>query len=98
LKIIRIHNLLLIGLFALLAACAAGEETSPYPGEVDWDTAVKIIHSGEVASVFQTHSLEITLYLKDGQEIHTVEPAIDAVIHEVDICGDRCSQIMIATE
>jgi len=36
--------------------------------------------------------------MKNGTEIHTVEPTIDAIFHEVEKCGQPCSQIMLATE
>lgn len=93
----------------ILTACGGGGveptevkptemEPTPYPEVVDWETAVEIIHRGEVETVFQSHSLDVTLYLKDGQSVITVEPNIDEVIREIDACGAPCSQVMIATE
>lgn len=71
---------------------------SPFPGQVGWNTAVDIIHSGQVEMVVQLHSLDVTLILKDGTEIHTIEPTIDAVFQEIDKCGLPCNEIIIATE
>lgn len=85
----------------LLTACGAGAEDSsptPLPDEVDWETAITILNSGEVEQVFQLHNLTVTLMLKDGQEVKTVEPRIDAIFDEVQKCGAPCSDIMLATE
>ena len=71
---------------------------NPFPGQVGWNTAVDIIHSGQVEMVVQLHSLDVTLILKDGTEIHTIEPTIDAVFQEIDKCGLPCSEIILATE
>ena len=71
---------------------------NPFPGHVGWNTAVDIIHSGQVEMVVQLHSLDVTLILKDGTEIHKVEPTIDAVFQEIDKCGLPCSEIIMATE
>ncbi len=80
----------------LLAACSA--PPTPYPEEVDWQTAVEILNSGNVEMVVQLHSLDVTLTMKDGSEIHTVEPTIDAIFAEIEKCGDPCSDIALATE
>ena len=37
--------------------------------------------------VAQLHSLDVTLTMKDGTEIHTVELSINAIFQEVDKCG-----------
>ena len=98
-KIYRLAYALL--LFAFLAACSgAGAEATPtpYPGEVDWETAVEILNSGDVEMVVQLHSLDVTLTMEDGSEIHTVEPRIDAVFEEIQKCGEPCSDIALATE
>jgi len=87
-------------IFALLLSACGGTqvEPTPYPSEVDWETAVEILNTGEVEMVAQLHSLEVILTMKNGTEIHTVEPTIDAIFHEVEKCGQPCSQIMLATE
>ena len=46
----------------------------------------------------QLHSLEVILTLKDGTEIRTVEPTIDAIFEEVEKCGQPYSRIDLATE
>jgi hypothetical protein len=59
---------------------------------------VEILNTGEVEMVAQLHSLEVILTLKNGTEIRTVEPIIDAIFEEVEKCGQPCSQILLATE
>jgi len=85
-------------LLLLFAAGCAGANPTPYPSEVNWETAVEILNTGDVEMVTQLHSLDVTLTMKDGSEIHTVEPTIDAIFAEIDRCGELCSQIMMATE
>jgi hypothetical protein len=91
---------LFLMIFALLLSACGGSqvEPTPYPSEVDWETAVEILNTGEVEMVTQLHSLDVTLTMKDGTEVHTVEPTIDAIFQEVEKCGQPCSQIMLATE
>lgn len=89
----------LILLFILvLSACATNGTPTAYPNEVNWETAVRIIHSGQVEMVVQLHSLDVTLTMKDGSEVHTVEPLIDAVFQEVEQCGKPCEDIILVTE
>jgi hypothetical protein len=89
----------LLWIALLLSACGGIQvEPTPYPSDVDWETAVEILNAGEVEMVAQLHSLDVILTLKDGTEIHTVEPTIDAIFQEVEKCGQPCSQIMLATE
>ena len=98
-----------LALVLLLLSGCSGKQTgqtvtldlstpTSYPGEVDWETAVEILNTGEVESVLQLHSLDVTLTMKDGTEIHTVEPSIDAIFQEVEKCGELCSQILLVTE
>ena len=98
----------LVSITLLLSGCSAeqaGPTATPvlptptsYTTEVDWETAVEILYAGEVEVVTQLHSLDVTLTMKDGIEIHTVEPSIDAISQEVDKCGQPCSQIILVTE
>ena len=68
------------------------------PAEVDWETAVDILNTGQVAMVAQFHNLEVILTLKNGSEVRTVEPVIDAIFEEVEKCGTPCGDILLATE
>ena len=95
----QVVGLVLIAL--LLSGCGgdpAGRPATPYPSEVNWETAVEILNTGSVAMVAQLHSLEVTLTMEDGSEIRTVEPRIDAIFEEVEKCGEPCGEIILATE
>ena len=72
--------------------------STSWPDEVDWSTAIKILRSGQVSEVIQSHNLEVLMNLDDGNQIKTIEPAIDQVFKEIDICGDICSDILLITE
>jgi hypothetical protein len=73
-------------------------EPIPYPSEVDWETAVEILKTGEVKMVTQLHRLEVTLTMNNGTQIHTMEPTSDAIFQEVEKCDQPCRQIILATE
>jgi hypothetical protein len=88
---------LLLFVWLLTTGCT-GTPATPYPAEVEWETAIEILNTGNVEMVVQLHNLDITLTMKDGSEIHTVEPTIDAIFKEIEKCGKPCSQIALATE
>lgn len=88
---------LVLYMVLLISGCTSTPPT-PYPSDVDWDTAVEILYTGDVEMVMQAHSLDVMLIMKDGSEIHTIEPTIDAVFAEIDQCGQPCSGIIMATE
>jgi hypothetical protein len=80
-----------------------GVSIYPAPGStevktVSWEEAKSILLDGEVAEVFQLHSLEVKLTLKDGSKLSTTEPAIDDVFKVIDECGEKCVDIRVATE
>lgn len=97
---------------ALLTAACAGAliplsapspaSTGPHAATdspaIPWEDAERLILSGEVAQIFQLHSLDVMLILRDGRRLTTVEPRIDAVFEVVDRCGDPCNQMLLATE
>ena len=93
----KLYWLALALLLILLLAGCSGAPT-PYPAEVDWESAVEILNTGDVDMVMQAHSLDVTLTMKDGSLIDTVEPQIDAIFFEIENCGEPCSQIVQATE
>lgn len=80
-----------------------GESGYPAPGSVEtetvsWEEARSIILNGEVAQVFQLHSLEVKLTLKNGNKLSTTEPAIDDIFKVIEECGEKCADISVATE
>ena len=66
--------------------------------EVEWWHAQAMIMNGEVERVVQTHALKVTLFLKDGRALVTVEPEIDEVLEVIKLCGEKCVDIVVATE
>lgn len=66
--------------------------------DIIWSRAIEILNSGQVKQVFQAHSLEVRLKLKDGTTFKTQEPSIDDIFDEVQKCGNPCRDIILATE
>jgi|SRR2546425_378648 len=65
---------------------------------ISWDGAIAVLHTGQVTRIFQTHHLEVSLWLKNGTVMITREPTIDAIFHEIQKCGEPCQSIEEATE
>ena len=74
------------------------QPSTSWPDEVDWATAIEILNSGQVAQLIQSHNLDVFLTLKDGTEIKTIEPSIDEIFKEVQLCGKVCANILLVTE
>ncbi|PIR87557.1 MAG: hypothetical protein COU10_04090 [Candidatus Harrisonbacteria bacterium CG10_big_fil_rev_8_21_14_0_10_45_28] len=75
-----------------------GNLTTSGDASVSWTRAIKILRSGEVDSVSQSHKLKVVLIMKNGDKITTTEPSIDEIITQIELCKNTCSQILIATE
>jgi inhibitor of cysteine peptidase len=65
---------------------------------ISWEEAQALFLSGEVVQVVQLHSLQVTLTLKDGRQVVTLEPSIDEVLRLIEACGEPCADLMVATE
>jgi hypothetical protein len=65
---------------------------------IPWEEARALILAGEVEQVTQLHSLQVTLELRDGRRLVTVEPQIDDVFAVVEACGEPCADMVLATE
>lgn len=68
-----------------------------YPGPsqgnasyVDWKAAESAILAGEVAEIYQDNVLHVTLLLKSGDTMLTIQPAMDEVTKVLERCGDLC--------
>ena len=48
--------------------------------------------------IFQNHHREVSLDLKNGTLLHTVEPQIDMVFQDCRSCGPACQGATFATE
>jgi hypothetical protein len=85
------------------APLAPAKVNELYPGiqdgaEVTWAQAVAMIENGEVVQVMQTHDLKVYLTFWDGRTLVTIEPEIDEITRAIEVCGDACKDIKIATE
>lgn len=63
-----------------------------------WEEVQHAILSCNATSVFQTHSREVTLELKNGGTFYAIEPEIDMVFDVVRQAEERCGRIIQATE
>jgi hypothetical protein len=68
------------------------------PARVSWQEAITVLYTGQVTMVFQSHHLDVSLWLKNGTVITTKEPTIDAIGYEIGKCGDPCKNIVYGTE
>lgn len=66
-------------------------------GAIEWSSALTMIKNCEVLRVSQTQNLNVDMWLKDGRQIWTTEPAIDAVVKEVQK-ATTCGTIPTTTE
>jgi hypothetical protein len=67
-------------------------------GSVSWEQAITVLRTGQVTRVIQTHSLYVSLWLKNGSVITTKEPTIYSISYELGKCGDPCKNIVFGTE
>lgn len=91
------------GSFGFLPSAVAARprgtaQPMPMLQDISWQTAQEMILGGQVTAMTQAHSLQVSLTLRDGRILHTVEPQIDDVIRVVEQCGESCRDIRIATE
>lgn len=92
---INLRTLILFVVFGL-AGCAHEQPNSPssdIPGyeTIPWELAETLISECQVAELWQSHSLDVGLTLKNGSKVHAVEPYIDNVLYKVrehPECGD----------
>ena|SRR3989442_1513298 len=87
-------------LIVVASALAYFQLTVPPPSRtiVPWEEAIAVLQTGQVTQVIQTHSLYVSLWLKNGSVITTKEPTIDAISYELGKCGDPCKNIVFGTE
>ena len=80
-----------------VAACTPPAPLPPDGSDIPWPQAVQLLQHCEVDSVFQLHDLTVSMTLKDGRTLHTVEPHIDAVISP-DVMPPRCGNAAVIME
>lgn len=61
-----------------------------------WEEVKEAISNCQVKKVFQAHSLQVGVTLKDGTEIKAVEPKIDEIIDLV--TSANCKDVIMSTE
>ena len=89
-----------LGILAILliSLTSCGGTDVVIPEKVDWQTAVEVLNTGQVTEIVQSHDLQVTFILDDGSQIITIEPAIDAIFREVELCRSICDEILLITE
>ena len=95
-----------VALVALALVACGGDDpvptltptATPYPDVIAWEQVADLLATGEVETVFQTHSLDVTFLMKDGSYIEAVEPGIDDIFRLVEECGSPCKDLALATE
>jgi hypothetical protein len=65
---------------------------------VTWRRAVALVSTCKAKRVEQAHSRTVTVSLRNGRSVYTVEPRIDAIIPVVNRATKTCGPIVFATE
>lgn len=65
---------------------------------ISWAEAEGLIKRCEVEKVFQSHSLDVSIELKNGMRVETIEPKIDEIFNIVSFSKSECGIIQMATE
>lgn len=73
---------------------------SPQEGvtTISWAQAEQLILAGNVTSIVQTQSLDVTLTLKTGQIYKTTAPAADAAQKAITTCGEPCKNLTVTNQ
>lgn len=96
---------ILLGIFIVTRLASVEEPVvnqkpkEPMETEISWEEAVQLIRDCEVTLVFQDHSKNVGLTLKDGTSRSTKEPVIDLVLEEAAKATTKCGfEILMVTE
>lgn len=68
------------------------------PDKTNWELVEQAIRDCDVSSIMQTHALEVTVVLKNGEVVKAKEPKIDDVFDIVNQFREKCGEIRMATE
>jgi len=66
--------------------------------DISWEKAQELVSGCRAENVFQTHSLEVTVVLKNGVKLKAIEPRIDDIMSIAVSALERCGNIVIGTE
>lgn len=64
----------------------------------NWNLIKQSASNCEIKSVMQTHDLEVTAMLKNGEEVTAREPKIDDIFNVINQYTDKCDEVIMATE
>jgi hypothetical protein len=73
-------------------------ETMALDNIKSWELIKSAIENCDVEKVFQTHSGEVTIELKNGDELTAIEPKIDDIMKIVQLATPACGEIIMGTE
>lgn len=98
--------LVLLGIVGYLVYRDSQRRTTPPPpisipksGQIAWNEVEKLFEDCQVTEIMQTHSLEVTLKLKNGSTKTTIEPKIDEVFRlHSEVAADCDHDIILGTE
>lgn len=82
----------------LLASACSRTEEAKINTDDSWEQVKSAIANCEVESVFQAHSLDVSVSLKNGETINGVEPNIDDILDLAQDAKEKCGEIIMGTE
>lgn len=65
---------------------------------ISWTEARRLLYSGEVAMIIESHNRGVSMRLKNGQFINIEQPDTVNLVLEVKECGKPCEGIMFISE
>jgi hypothetical protein len=78
--------------------CQTPDGRTFFENDIFWQEAVSLIEQCEVEKTMQTHDLAVTLTLKNGNKVRTVEPTIDEIYSVYETVSGKCGKILMGTE
>lgn len=83
----------------IMSACSTKNITKVNMENTDWESIKIAIANCEVTEVFQAHSLDVSISLKNWETINWVEPWIDDIFTLIKDAKEKCgNDIVMATE
>lgn len=73
-------------------------ETSALANILSWERIKQVIANCEVSKAWQNHAREVSVSLKNGQELTAIEPKIDDLFVLIDEAEPRCGRFTVGTE
>jgi|SRR3989344_7594907 len=98
-KIIILFGIIAVAILVVLLFATNPQEPTYTDGqEIPWAEAMSLIEECRVEGIMQTHALQVSLTLKTGLRLGSLEPKIDDVIEAVRKAEPQCGNISMATE